>query len=139
MSGGIRKFVFIDPEQFKGLDSLAKWTRYRDGLCQGCLSYCCHLPVEVTIEDLMRLGVINGDDFENSPKKTFKKLLRLKLVTNFRQKQGLFVLSQRSDGSCIFLDEKRQCSVYDRRPNVCRRFPEIGPRPGYCPARQRKK
>ena len=27
----------------------------------------------------------------------------------------------------------RRCTVYDKRPNTCRKHPQVGPRPGYCP------
>lgn len=60
--------------------------------------------------------------------------MRAGMVKNFRVKTGLFTLAQRPNGDCLYLDSERRCTIYDKRPSVCRRFPEIGPRPGHCPA-----
>ncbi len=116
-----------------GLDLLSRWKPWTQGMCNGCLSYCCHLPVEVSVDDLVRLGLTTVDD---SPKRIFRILLARKIVSSFRARTGLFTLAQKPDGSCIFLGRDRRCSVYEKRPDVCRRFPEIGPRPGFCPARK---
>lgn len=116
-----------------GLDLLSRWKPWSQGMCNGCLSYCCHLPVEVSAEDLVRLGFASVDD---PPKRIFRSLLSRKVVSSFRARTGLFTLAQKSDGSCVFLGRDRRCTVYDKRPDVCRRFPEVGPRPGFCPARK---
>ena len=121
-----------------GLDSLSRWKPWREGMCEGCLSYCCHLPVEATVEDMVRLGFAGPDEFRDSPRKLFRKLSALKIVSAFRQKTGLFMLAQKPDGSCVFLGADRRCTVYERRPGVCRKFPEGGPRPGFCPERKFK-
>ncbi|MBX9765905.1 MAG: YkgJ family cysteine cluster protein, partial [Bdellovibrionales bacterium] len=38
-------------------------------------------------------------------------------------------------GDCYFLEAKtRRCTVYEKRPQVCRFFPErMGPKLGFCP------
>jgi Fe-S-cluster containining protein len=55
-------------------------------------------------------------------------------VRSYHPPTGLFILEQRYGRDCVFLDTKtRRCTVYEKRPEVCRRFPKIGPRPGYCP------
>jgi uncharacterized protein len=41
---------------------------------------------------------------------------------------------QRHGRDCIYLGADRRCTVYEKRPEVCRQFPRIGPRPGWCPA-----
>ncbi len=111
------------------------WVSYREGLCQGCYSGCCTMPVEVKSEDLVRLGVADGLEIEQSPKKVFKDLKKRGIVVSYREGTGLFMLTQRSNGDCFFLDAKtRLCTVYEKRPGVCRQFPSIGPRPGFCPA-----
>lgn len=111
------------------------WIKYRSGLCEGCWGGCCTLPVEVSAMDLIRLGVITEDEACESLKKVSKKLLKEGVIQAFHAGSQLFVLEQRNGRDCIYLDAKsRLCTVYEKRPNVCRQFPKIGPRPGWCPA-----
>jgi Fe-S-cluster containining protein len=115
-------------------DRPSTWKKYFSGMCRGCLAGCCTMPVEVTGEDLVNLGLTTADELASSPKKVAKQLAQQKLVKNYRDSSGRFMLTQKSNDDCVFLDEKtRLCTVYDRRPQVCREFPKIGPRPGYCP------
>jgi len=93
------------------------------------------MPVEVSFSDLVRLGVA---DALEKPKQAAVRLIRARIVKTYRAGTGLFQLEQKSDRSCVFLDENRKCSAYENRPDVCRRFPQIGPRPGFCPYGQRK-
>lgn len=109
------------------------WIRYKSGICEGCWAGCCTLPVEVSAFDLMRLGLLTEDEAAASLKKAAKRLMKEGVVRSFQQKTQLFVLEQRNGRDCIFLDQNRLCTVYANRPEVCRRFPRIGPRPGYCP------
>ena len=92
------------------------------------------MPVEVQLSDLARLGVVAVDEAGGSVKKIAKRLMREGLIVSYRQGTDLFMLTQQANGDCIFLDSRtRLCKVYDKRPDVCRKFPEIGPRPGWCP------
>lgn len=119
------------------LDRLSNWRRFDSpAMCNGCWAACCTLPVEASAQDLVRLGLLGEDETIGSLKKAARRLMSEGHVKSFRAKSGLFTLSQRADdGSCLFLGkEDRRCTVYERRPDVCRRFPEIGPRPGHCPA-----
>ena len=44
-----------------------------------------------------------------------------------------------ASGDCHFLDrDTRRCTVYERRPDTCRKHPQVGPKPGYCPYGDRK-
>lgn len=93
------------------------------------------MPVEVTLDDLIQLGLVDRDEAEGSLRKIAKKLIKEKYITSYRQSTGLFMLAQKTNRDCYFLDSKtRLCTVYEKRPGVCRKFPSIGPRPGYCPA-----
>lgn len=119
------------------LDRLSQWTRYYPRLCEGCWAGCCRLPLEASIADLVTLELVTRDEAEGSPKKLARRLVAAGFVRQYRASTGLFTIAQTPDGDCIFLGADRRCRVYDRRPQVCRRFPvEIGPRPGYCPARK---
>lgn len=114
------------------VDRPSTWKKYEPGLCNGCRSLCCSLPVEATAQDLVRLGLLSEDEVMGSPRKIARRLMAAGVIQSFRARNGLFTLAQKADRSCIYLKDKL-CSVYENRPSVCRRFPEIGPRPGYCP------
>lgn len=94
--------------------------------------------LEVTSEDLVRIGLCTEDEVRTSPKKVFKRLRKDKIVMSYRDGTGLFMMQQRANGDCQFLHPTtRLCTIYERRPGVCRKFPSIGPRPQFCPARPR--
>lgn len=93
--------------------------------------------LEVTAEDLIRLGVCTEDEVKTSPNKLFKRLRKERIAMSYREGTGLFMLQSKANGDCQFLDaQTRLCTVYEKRPDVCRKFPSIGPRPGFCPARK---
>jgi Fe-S-cluster containining protein len=112
------------------------WTKYKKGLCEGCWAGCCTLPVEASAADLIRLGLITEEEAAISLKDVGKKLMKQKVIQAFNPKIQLFVLAQVAGRDCIYLDKDRLCTVYEKRPEVCRRFPTIGPRPGFCPAKK---
>lgn len=113
------------------------WIKYRRGLCQGCWGGCCTLPVEVSVADLVRLGLTTEEEAAAGLKALARRLQKERIIQVFQPKSQLFVLEQRYGRDCIYLDERtRLCTVYEKRPEVCRQFPKIGPRPGFCPASQ---
>lgn len=85
---------------------------------------------------MVRLGLISEDEAQGSLKKAARHLAKAGYVHSFRVTTLLFTLQQKSNGDCVFLSERRLCTVYDKRPDVCRKFPAIGPRPGFCPAQK---
>lgn len=92
------------------------------------------MPVEVKLSDLIRLGLTDADEANASIKKLAKRLIKEGVISSYRQGTDLFMLTQKANRDCYYLDLKsRRCTVYEKRPDVCRQFPEIGPRPGYCP------
>lgn len=120
-------------------DRPSTWVKYRNGLCDGCYGTCCTMPVEVHLSDLIRLGLTNEDEAKGSIKKVAKRLIKEKVILSYRSGTELFMLSAKPNGDCYFLDSKsRLCTVYEKRPDVCRKFPEIGPRPGFCPSLSKK-
>ena len=87
----------------------------------------------------MRLELITEDEAAASLKKAAKRLMKEGIVRSFLSRTGVFIMEQRAGRDCIFLGEKdRLCTVYEKRPEVCRQFPKIGPRPGFCPERKKK-
>lgn len=111
------------------------------------------MPVEVKIEDLLRLELVKPDEVRgdevdragtpepqnnNRYRITNKLVSRLKKsghITSYRESTGLFMIASRANGDCYFLDEKsRLCRVYEKRPSMCRKFPtEAGNRLNHCP------
>lgn len=103
-------------------------------MCEGCWGGCCTLPVEVSVSDLIRLGLVTEDEACASLKKVARRLEKEGVIQAFVPRSQLFILEQRNGRDCIYLHPKtRLCTVYEKRPEVCRQFPKIGPRPGYCP------
>lgn len=93
------------------------------------------MPVEVKTSDLIRLGIATIDEADNSIKKLAKRLRKEGYISSYREGTEFFMLTQRPNGDCYFLDLKtRFCTVYDNRPETCRLFPaQIGARVGFCP------
>lgn len=93
------------------------------------------MPVEIQADDLVRLGLTTEDELQSSVKKVAKNLKKQGIISSYREGTQFFMLTQKSNGDCYFLDSKtRLCTVYDRRPNTCRQFPEVvGPRIHFCP------
>jgi Fe-S-cluster containining protein len=112
----------------------SEWVKYKSGMCEGCWGGCCTLPVEVSVMDLIRLEVTTEDEACQGLKKLARRLEKEGVIQAFVASSQLFVLEQRHGRDCIYLHPKtRLCTVYDKRPTVCRQFPKIGPRPGWCP------
>ncbi len=93
------------------------------------------MPVEVHLQDLIRLGFVTADESCGSIKKVAQRLMREKKIQSWRSGTGLFILQQKVNQDCLMLDSKtRLCTCYENRPDVCRKFPtEMGARTGYCP------
>ncbi len=93
------------------------------------------MPVEIKSSDLVRLGLTDVDELENSIKKVAKRLKKEGIISSYREGTDLFMLTQKSNDDCYFLDSKtRLCTVYEKRPDTCRDFPtRVGPRVGSCP------
>lgn len=66
------------------------------------------------------------------------QLKRLGIVRSYNAQARTFTLVQKSGGDCVFLDANRLCTIYDRRPSVCRSFPSNSMRPGFCPGGLKK-
>lgn len=115
------------------------WVKYKEGMCQLCSGACCTMPVEIKASDIVRLGLADQDEVDQSPRKLAKRLIKEGIVSSYREGTGNFMLTQKSNDDCYYLDTKtRLCVVYQNRPDVCRQFPSIGPKPGTCPANRLK-
>ena len=118
------------------IDRTETWQRYRKGLCDSCHASCCTLPVEVRLNDLIRLGLV--DEFERAEplRLIARRLQKSGEVERFNHGTEVFTLSRMANNDCLYLDPvSRRCTVYGRRPDTCRNHPQVGPRPGFCPYR----
>jgi len=115
------------------IERIETWVRYKDSLCASCFANCCKLPVEATIEDLLRMQLIDAFEAEGAPKDIAKKLKKAGIIDHFSARNTLFTLARLANGDCIYLDGgTRRCTIYVNRPTTCRNHPRIGPRPGFC-------
>jgi Fe-S-cluster containining protein len=101
------------------------------------------MPLEVKVEDLIRLGLVDAAEITEATKNELQRIARRLqqsgFVRSFRASTELFLMEARPNGDCLYLDENRQCRVYEKRPNVCRQFPQSnGLRLGYCPYIKKK-
>ncbi|WP_313410444.1 YkgJ family cysteine cluster protein [Stutzerimonas kunmingensis] len=127
-----RLIASADPER------LETWVRYSAGLCRDCHATCCTLPVEVRIDDLIRLELVDAFERDEPAKNIAKRLSKAGIVEHFNHKHEIFTLARLANGDCLYLDRKtRLCTVYAKRPDTCRNHPRIGPRPGYCAYRSK--
>jgi len=115
------------------------WRRYRKSLCATCQGWCCRLPVEVRVADLVRMAVLDPFEAEEEPRLLARRLKKLGIIEHFNFKNSLFTLARRANDDCHYLDEQtRRCTIYEHRPQTCRNHPTIGPRPGHCPFREQE-
>lgn len=117
------------------VDRLETWTRWRAGLCDSCAANCCTMPLEVRLADLVRLGLVDAFEAEHEePRLIARRLIKLRQIERYSHKDGVYTMARRAGGDCQFLDaQTRRCTVYEQRPNTCRKHPQVGPRPGFCP------
>ena len=116
------------------LDNPATWSLFHQRMCRHCQAWCCRLPAEVTVADLITMELLTEFERQESARSLAKKLKKQGIVEHFHEKSDKFTLSRRASGDCLFLgEEDRRCAMYDKRPAVCRNHPRVGPRPGFCP------
>jgi len=122
------------------VDRCDTWTRYRNGLCDSCAANCYTMPVEVRVPDLIRLGLVDPFEAEHdAPKQIAKRLEKAGLIDHFNFRNSIFTLARRANGDCANLHpQTRRCTVYEQRPDTCRKHPQVGPKPGYCPYGDKK-
>lgn len=115
------------------IDNPSTWVKYKRGMCDSCVANCCRMPVEARVEDLVRLGVVDEWEAEGSLKKVGERLVSEGVLDRFNVRQGVFVLARRGNLDCRYLDAvSRRCTVYEKRPAVCRSHPQVGPKAGFC-------
>ena len=94
--------------------------------CLKCPGYCCSYDlIEVGKRDIARLAKHFALDYGQAEGRFTKYDRDAKVRTLRHQKDDLF------GKICLFFDtKKRQCTVYEARPGLCRDYP-AEPRCGY--------
>jgi Fe-S-cluster containining protein len=95
--------------------------------CTKCPGYCCsYTLIEIGKRDIARLAKHFGLDYAQAEAR-FTKYDKGENTRALRhQKDKIF------KSVCMFFDtKKRQCTVYEARPGVCRDYPVDTPRCGY--------
>lgn len=86
--------------------------------CEGC-SACCY-----DVGDLVVLTPLDVYHMCNTLNQSFDELIKEKLC--LRETEGILLpylgMDEVSKG-CLFLDEKKRCSIHSCRPDICRLFP----------------
>jgi Fe-S-cluster containining protein len=87
--------------------------------CDKCPAFCCSIyeRVQVTKRDITRLAKHFGVSFETARRRFTKQWESERVLKKVEDK--LF------PETCLFLDQdKRGCTIYHARPNVCREYPD---------------
>lgn len=80
------------------------------------------------------MELVDPFDAQGRLKRIARKLKQQGVIEHYNLSQGKFTLARRPNLDCIFLEaQSRICTIYDKRPEICRNHPAIGPKPGYCP------
>ena len=90
-------------------------------VCERC-GNCCQWPGEVVLSESEITKM--AKDLSCNEKEFIQK------YTTLRQSRAGLTLSEKSDGSCIFL-EGNSCKVHHSKPNQCRNFPNKWRFPGW--------
>lgn len=109
------------------------WVRFHPSLCADCKAGCCTLPLRVSSEDLYQMGFVRYDEVNGPLKRIANRLIKQGIVRSYNARTKLFTIQRRKTHDCIFLNEDRRCTIYDKRPFVCRSFPNNSVRSGFCP------
>jgi len=114
------------------------WPRYKPGMCDDCIANCCRMPVEATLDDLIRMEIITPFEASEKMRRLARKLKKEGIIDSYNPSRILFTLARRPNADCIFLDpQSRRCTIYNKRPAICRNHPQIGPRPNHCAYQQK--
>lgn len=94
--------------------------------CAKCPGYCCSYPlIEVGKRDIQRLAKHFDISYELAEAR-YTRYAKAEKVRSLRQQED-----EHFGRICKLFDtKKRQCTVYEARPGVCRDYPE-GKRCGY--------
>ena len=93
-------------------DRPGSWVRFTPGLCTDCRADCCGLPVEVRGEDLVRLGLVDEYQWQDSPSKAARRLVREGVLQSWRGGTGIGILALFVHDVCDIFLEFTKINVY---------------------------
>lgn len=114
------------------------WVRYKPSNCTKCMAGCCSLPLKVDSEDLYHMGFLKMEEVNGPLKRIANRLIKQGIIRSYSDRTGLFLVQRHKNNDCIFLGANRLCTIYDRRPYVCRSYPKYSVREGYCPYKKKR-
>ena len=98
-------------------------------ICKNCAECCKNHPFvnlsEIEINSLEHLTGLQSNLFTNSKGKEIEE----------------YFLQFKENGDCVFLNDnkgKYSCSVYEARPEVCKKYPANPPQKDFCLASSKK-
>lgn len=99
----ILRYIHMPPTHtIVSIDNRDTWTKYRLGLCNGCQAFCCRMPVEATLTDLIRIEVVDPFDAQGRLKRIAWKLKQQGIIEHYNLSQGKFTLARRPNLDCTF-------------------------------------
>lgn len=114
------------------------WVKFKTGLCESCWASCCHdMPLQVSVSDLCRLELTTEKAVASNLPAEISRLKKARVLKQDQPEEFIYILEQQPNKDCIYLGSDRTCTVYHRRPEICRRFPRLSPNPGHCPYLQK--
>jgi len=97
---------------------------YEQISCKAGCSACCHQQIDITESEAILLASL----IENGVKIDFKKLEE---QAAFNGDEDDWWRLPKEKNACIFLDENKNCKVYENRPLACRKYFVVSP-PEVC-------
>lgn len=95
--------------------------------CLKCLnSACCSLQVELDIKEYEHFKKLGFKEFMTTRTEMFiKKNIKYKGKEKYfdsMYKDNFAILNKNLNGQCVFLDKKKECSIYEKRPKICKEY-----------------
>jgi Fe-S-cluster containining protein len=120
ISSPVKRARFLHKEVNKKLSSLFQDETVKKHVsCRKGCSACCHTQVSVTDDE----AILLARAVENGLKIDMEKLKKQASVS---KSASTWYSIPFQDRACIFLDENKECSVYNDRPSVCRTNHVVG-------------
>ncbi len=79
--------------------------------CELC-GRCCSMEIPLTLLDIHRMAEFRGAD----ESRMFEDVVQKEISS----RTSLFMIRKKRDGTCVFLDEEKRCSIHPVKPNPCR-------------------
>ncbi|MCK5516300.1 MAG: hypothetical protein KAI39_05435, partial [Desulfobulbaceae bacterium] len=71
------------PRTQADIDDIGTWVKHKKYLCSHCDTGCCRLPVEAKSGDLIRMGLMDEFELEDSLKHVARRLIKAGVIEHF--------------------------------------------------------